>query len=129
MSSAAGPIVPLRTGSAVLRALSGSVSLKVFSVICAADFHGQRRAQGSAQRVNQGGLHGRRATIKARGRPRSAAHPKEGEDPVEGAARAPGAARRAAPKRCYFVAAPAAAYFLRNLSTRPAVSTIFCLPV
>jgi hypothetical protein len=24
---------------------------------------------------------------------------------------------------------PAAAYFLRNLSTRPAVSTIFCLPV
>jgi hypothetical protein len=30
------------------------------------------------------------------------------------------------------VAAPvavAAAYFLRNLSTRPAVSTIFCLPV
>ena len=26
-------------------------------------------------------------------------------------------------------AAPAAAYFLRNLSTRPAVSTIFCLPV
>jgi len=29
--------------------------------------------------------------------------------------------------RRYF--APAAAYFLRNLSTRPAVSTIFCLPV
>ena len=27
----------------------------------------------------------------------------------------------------YFAAA--AAYFLRNLSTRPAVSTIFCLPV
>ena len=27
------------------------------------------------------------------------------------------------------LAAPAAAYFLRNLSTRPAVSTIFCLPV
>ena len=25
--------------------------------------------------------------------------------------------------------AAAAAYFLRNLSTRPAVSTIFCLPV
>jgi hypothetical protein len=29
--------------------------------------------------------------------------------------------------RRYFAAA--AAYFLRNLSTRPAVSTIFCLPV
>ena len=31
-------------------------------------------------------------------------------------------------ERSYFAAA-AAAYFLRNLSTRPAVSTIFCLPV
>jgi hypothetical protein len=31
--------------------------------------------------------------------------------------------------RAGYLAAPAAAYFLRNLSTRPAVSTIFCLPV
>jgi len=39
--------------------------------------------------------------------------------------------RRGVPARScgtrYFAAA--AAYFLRNLSTRPAVSTIFCLPV
>jgi hypothetical protein len=49
---------------------------------------------------------------------------------VEGAARAQKRAEaRGAPERSYFVAAPAAAYFLRNLSTRPAVSTIFCLPV
>jgi hypothetical protein len=31
--------------------------------------------------------------------------------------------------RCCYFAPEAAAYFLRNLSTRPAVSTIFCLPV
>jgi hypothetical protein len=29
----------------------------------------------------------------------------------------------------YFAAAPAAPYLRRNLSTRPAVSTIFCFPV
>jgi len=29
----------------------------------------------------------------------------------------------------YLAVPVAAAYFLRNLSTRPAVSTIFCLPV
>ena len=38
-------------------------------------------------------------------------------------------ADRARRRQAYFEAAPAAAYFLRNLSTRPAVSTIFCLPV
>jgi hypothetical protein len=36
--------------------------------------------------------------------------------------------RRARLPAGYF-APVAAAYFLRNLSTRPAVSTIFCLPV
>jgi len=38
-----------------------------------------------------------------------------------------GAHRAAQASEGYFAAA--AAYFLRNLSTRPAVSTIFCLPV
>src|SRR6266702_742406 len=33
------------------------------------------------------------------------------------------------PMRTYFLAVSALAYFLRNLSTRPAVSTSFCLPV
>ena len=33
------------------------------------------------------------------------------------------------PRRACYFAPLTAAYFLRNLSTRPAVSTIFCLPV
>jgi hypothetical protein len=37
--------------------------------------------------------------------------------------------KEAASRRDAYFAPLAAAYFLRNLSTRPAVSTIFCLPV
>jgi hypothetical protein len=36
---------------------------------------------------------------------------------------------RSAGSGARYFAPVAAAYFLRNLSTRPAVSTIFCLPV
>ena len=38
-------------------------------------------------------------------------------------------AGRHAPRAAAYFAAPGVPYFLRNLSTRPAVSTIFCLPV
>jgi hypothetical protein len=43
--------------------------------------------------------------------------------------RSPEGERRAAESPGDYLGALAAAYFLRNLSTRPAVSTIFCLPV
>jgi hypothetical protein len=43
--------------------------------------------------------------------------------------RTPEGTVRAAANAAAAYLAPAAAYFLRNLSTRPAVSTIFCLPV
>src|ERR1700722_2043207 len=73
MSSAAGPRVPLRTGSWALRPLPRSLSSKVLpllSVICAAALSVWARVRASAperhvSRLNKGGLHGPCAEIKA----------------------------------------------------------------
>src|SRR5215467_3752515 len=143
MSRPAGPMVPARTGRWALRPLALSVSSKVLpglSFIAAGAGPCSRGAEDGARRWIKRDLHGPRAESR------------RGSSLLAGKERNAVACRTCAAAHAVrqwrwrtildlrlhgaaclearrYLTPAVLAYLRRNLSTRPAVSTIFCLPV
>src|SRR5215467_13583482 len=144
MSRPAGPMVPARTGRWALRPLALSVSSKVLpglSFIAAGAGPCSRGAEDGARRWIKRDLHGpraesRRGSSLLAGKERHAAPWRtcasaHAVRQCSGRAildlRLRGAVWLGSAVR--YLTPAVLAYLRRNLSTRPAVSTIFCLPV
>ena len=113
-------MVPLRTGSDVVKPDSGFLSSKFLLVIRAVlGFQPPQNAPVSHERYMAGARN--QGTAWRAGARRDASFSGAAVSGQRSSACAAAGSALAVP------AMPA--YFLRNLSTRPAVSTIFCLPV